>query len=99
MISNATKRAILRSIHLVFSIPILGYVTVRLQNFRNTPPSLGLSSFQYLSFRDLECTRGYSLPSLASRYGSVRIICLGVRQSKGSAQHDAADNPEGFRGS
>jgi hypothetical protein len=26
MISNATKRAILRSIHLVFSIPILGYV-------------------------------------------------------------------------
>jgi hypothetical protein len=26
MISNATKRAILRSIHLILSIPILGYV-------------------------------------------------------------------------
>src|SRR6058998_2460928 len=26
MISNATKRAILRSIHLIFTIPILGYV-------------------------------------------------------------------------
>ncbi len=26
MISNATKRAILRSIHLVVSIPVLGYV-------------------------------------------------------------------------
>ncbi len=25
MISNATKRSILRSIHLIFSIPILGY--------------------------------------------------------------------------
>src|SRR5438132_1890463 len=26
MISNATKRAILRSIHLILSIPILGYI-------------------------------------------------------------------------
>jgi hypothetical protein len=26
MISNATKRSILRSIHLIFSIPILGYI-------------------------------------------------------------------------
>jgi hypothetical protein len=26
MISNATKRSILRSIHLIFGIPILGYV-------------------------------------------------------------------------
>jgi hypothetical protein len=26
MISNTTKRSILRSIHLIFSIPILGYV-------------------------------------------------------------------------
>ena len=26
MISNTTKRAIVRSIHLVFSIPILGYI-------------------------------------------------------------------------
>ena len=26
MISNATKRSILRSIHLIFTIPILGYV-------------------------------------------------------------------------
>ena len=26
MISNATKRTILRSIHIVFSIPIFGYI-------------------------------------------------------------------------
>ena len=26
MISNATKRSILRSIHLIFTIPILGYI-------------------------------------------------------------------------
>ena len=26
MISNATKRAVLRSIHLIFTIPILGYI-------------------------------------------------------------------------
>ena len=42
---DATKRSIFRWIHIVFSIPILGYIYCRLKNFQTAPPQLGLSSF------------------------------------------------------
>jgi hypothetical protein len=42
---EATKRSILRWIHIVFAIPILGYIYVRLKKFQSTPPEFGLSSF------------------------------------------------------
>src|SRR5438477_11529189 len=38
---------------------------VRLSNFQTTPPLFGLSSFLYLSFRDIGCFQAYSSPSLA----------------------------------
>jgi len=42
---DTTKRWIFRWIHIVFAIPILGYIYSRLKNFRTMPPQLGLSSF------------------------------------------------------
>ena len=42
---DATNRSIVRWIHIVFSIPILGYITVRLKKFQSTPPVFGLSLF------------------------------------------------------
>src|SRR5207248_8870821 len=65
MISNATKRSILRWIHLIFTIPILGYVYSPFVELPNKPPLFGLSSFLYLSFRDIGCFQAYSSPSLA----------------------------------
>ena len=56
MISNATKRTILRWIHLILSIPILGYIYgPPCGSSNSTPPLFGLSSFLYLSFRDFGC--------------------------------------------
>jgi hypothetical protein len=76
MISNATKRSILRWIHLVLTIPIIGYVYSPFAELPNYPPLFGLSPFLYLSFRDFGCMQAYSSQSLASRYGSVHITCL-----------------------
>jgi hypothetical protein len=75
MISNATKRSILRWIHLVFTIPIIGYVYSPFEELPNYAPLFGLSPFLYLSFRDFGCTQAYSSLSLASRYGWVHITC------------------------
>ena len=38
MISNATKRSILRSIHLIFGIPILGYIYSPFKELPNYAP-------------------------------------------------------------
>jgi hypothetical protein len=38
MISNATKRSILRCIHLIFSIPIIGYVYSPFEELPNYAP-------------------------------------------------------------
>jgi hypothetical protein len=45
MIGDATKRLILRLIHIIFSIPILGYIYSPFDKFQSTPPLFGLSSF------------------------------------------------------
>ena len=42
---DATKRSILRSIHIVFAIPILGYIYSPFENFQTMLPQLGMSSF------------------------------------------------------
>jgi hypothetical protein len=43
--SQSIQRSIFRWIHILFSIPILGYIYSRLKNFQATLPQLGLSSF------------------------------------------------------
>ena len=43
MMSDAAQRTILRWTHIVFGIPIVGYIIVRLKNFQITPPLFGMS--------------------------------------------------------
>jgi hypothetical protein len=45
MISNATQRSIFRWIHIMFSIPIFGYIYSPFEKIPNYAPQLGLSSF------------------------------------------------------
>ena len=40
MISDGTKRAILRWIHIIFGIPILGYIYRRLEEIPNYAPAV-----------------------------------------------------------
>ncbi len=42
---EATKRSIVRWMHIVFAIPIAGYIYSPLRKFQTTPLLLGLSSF------------------------------------------------------
>jgi hypothetical protein len=49
IINDTTKRSILRWIHIVFSIPIVGYVYSRFQELPNYAPLFGLSPFLFLS--------------------------------------------------
>ena len=44
MISSATQRVIFRWIHIIFAIPILGYIA-RLTKFQSMPLQLVLCSF------------------------------------------------------
>jgi hypothetical protein len=43
MISDATKRSILRWIHIVFGIPIVGYIYSPLKELPNYAPVVGFS--------------------------------------------------------
>ena len=52
MISDGTKRAIIRWIHIIFGIPILGYIYSPFEEIPNYAPLFGVSSFLQLSFRD-----------------------------------------------
>jgi len=49
MINNATKRSISRWIHIIFGIPILGYIYGPVSEVQQYAPLFGLSSFLYLT--------------------------------------------------
>jgi hypothetical protein len=53
--NQGTIRLIFRWIHIVFSIPILGYIYSPFDQIPNYPRLLGLSSFLYLSSLDFGC--------------------------------------------
>lgn len=78
MMSNATKRWILRGIHLIFSIPILGYIY---SPFENLPDYAAPTRYVFLP--------GMVLSGLWMWKGHVlrRLIW------KRSAQPDVAENP------
>jgi hypothetical protein len=78
MIRTATKRSILRWVHLIFAIPILGYVY---SPFENIP--------QYAA-----PTRFVFFPVLVlTGFWMWKVHVLRRLISKRSAQQDAADNP------
>ncbi len=53
--NELTKRSILRWIHIVFSIPILGYIYSPFDKIPNYAPATRLSSFLFSSLRDFAC--------------------------------------------
>ncbi len=78
MISNATQRSIFRWIHIVFSIPILGYIY---SPFEKLPDYAFPTRYIFLPLMVLTglwMWKGHLLRRLIPR---------------GSAQRDAADNP------
>jgi hypothetical protein len=78
MISNATKRSILRWIHIVFGIPILGYIYSPFEEIPNYAPAVRFVFVPVLVLSGFWMWKGHVLRRLIS---------------KRSAQQDAADNP------
>ncbi len=62
--NDATKRSILRWIHIVFGIPIIGYVYSPFKELPSYAPLFGLSPFLYLSLRDFGCGKDMSFDDL-----------------------------------
>jgi hypothetical protein len=78
MISNATQRTIFRWIHLVFAIPILGYVYSPFEQLPNYAPAVRFFFLPVIVLTGLWMWKGHVLRQLVS---------------KRSAQQDAANNP------
>ena len=78
MISSATKRSILRWLHLIFTIPILGYVYSPFEELPNYAPVVRFVSIPVLVLTGFWMWKGHVLRRLIS---------------KRLAQPEAADNP------
>ena len=77
MISSATKRAIVRWIHLIFAIPIIGYIYSPFEQLPNYAPVVRFVAVPAIVLTGLWMWKGHLLRRLISRR---------------SAQQDAADN-------
>jgi len=76
--SNATKRWIPRLIHLIFSIPIIGYIYSPFEEIPNYAPAVRFVFLPLMVLSGFWMWKGHVLRRLIS---------------KRSAQQDAADNP------
>jgi hypothetical protein len=61
---EVAKRSIFGWIHIVFSIPILGYIYSRFDKIPNYAPLSGLSTFLYLSLQDFGCGKAMRFDDL-----------------------------------
>jgi hypothetical protein len=77
MMSNATQRWILRGIHLLFSIPILGYIYSPFEKIPSYAPATRFVFLPVMVLSGLWMWKGHVLRQLIS---------------KRSVQQDAADN-------
>jgi hypothetical protein len=64
MMSDVTKRSILRCIHIVFAIPIAGYVYSPFKELPNYALWFGSSPFLLRSLRDFGCGKATSFDDL-----------------------------------
>ena len=78
MMSRVTKRSIFRWIHIVFAIPIIGYVYSPFKELPNYAPVVRFVAVPLIVLSGLWMWKGHLLRRLFS---------------KGSAQQDAAENP------
>ena len=67
MISEATKRTIFRSIHLVFSIPIIGYIYSPFEEIPNYAPAVRFVFFPILVLSGFWMWKGHLVRRLFSR--------------------------------
>jgi hypothetical protein len=67
MISEATKRTIFRSIHLVFSIPIIGYIYSPFKEIPNYAPAVRFVFFPILALSGLWMWKGHLIRRLFSK--------------------------------
>ena len=67
MISEATKRSILRWIHLVFAIPIIGYIYSPFVELPNYAPVVRYIAFPIIAVTGLWMWKGHLLRRLFSR--------------------------------
>ena len=70
MISNATQRVIVRWIHLVFSIPILGYIYSPFEEIPNYAPAVRFFFLPVMVLSGLWMWKGYVLLRLISKRSS-----------------------------
>ena len=83
MIRNATKRLILRWVHLIFAIPILGYIYSPFEEIPNYAPAVRFVFLPAMVLSGFWMWKGHVLRRLIS---------------KRSAQQDAAGNSYPARG-
>lgn len=77
MISEATKRTVFRTIHLVFSIPIIGYIYSPFKEIPNYAPAVRFVFFPLLPFPDCRCGRAISCDDCfqkIQRAPAVRVV-------------------------
>ncbi len=68
--NDAAKRTILRCIHLLFSIPILGYIYSPFEEIPNYAPAVRYSFLPVLVLSGLWMWKGYLLRRLISKGSS-----------------------------
>ena len=67
MISDTTKRSILRSIHIIFAIPIAGYVYSPFEEIPNYAPAVRFVFLPMLVLSGLWMWKGHVLRRLISK--------------------------------
>ena len=67
MISNATKRSILRWIHLISTIPIIGYVYSPFKELPNYAPVVRYVAFPVIALTGLWMWKGHLIRRLISK--------------------------------
>jgi hypothetical protein len=65
--TDATKRSIVRWIHLVFAIPIIGYIYSPFKELRNYAPVVRFVAFPVIALSGLWMWRGHLLRRLISK--------------------------------
>lgn len=67
MISDARQRSIFRWIHLVFAIPIIGYIYSPFEQIPNYAPAVRFVFFPILAFSGLWMWKGHLVRRLMSK--------------------------------
>jgi predicted tellurium resistance membrane protein TerC len=80
MISNATKRAILRSIHLIFAIPLIGYIYSPFAELPNYAPVVRYIAFPVILLSGLWMYAGvfFAVIGVAAWIGAYQLFGYGL---------------------